>query len=79
MNDPALLAWYNKLVNVENEKVPRMTGSVIQCDQTGEEVTRWKFFNAIPVRWEMGEFDSMSNAAQCEILELAVESIAKGG
>jgi len=33
------------------------------------EVTRWRFFNAIPVRWEMGEFDSMGTAAQCEILE----------
>jgi phage tail-like protein len=78
VNDPALLDWYDKLVNAENEKVPRKTGSVVQCDQTGEEVTRWKFFNAIPVRWEMGEYDSMSNAAQCEILELAVESISKG-
>jgi len=26
----------------------------------------------------MGEFDSMGSAAQCEILELAVESIKKG-
>ena len=78
VNDPALLAWYNKLVNVENEKVPRMTGSVIQCDQTGEEVTRWKFFNAIPVRWEMGEYDGNSSQAACEILELAVEKIVKG-
>ena len=78
VNDPALLDWYDKLVNKEDEKVPRMTGSVIQCDPTGEEVTRWKFFNAIPVRWEMGEYDSASNAAQCEILELAVESVSRG-
>ena len=79
VNDPALLAWYDKLINKEDEKVPRMTGSVIQCAQSGEEVTRWKFFNAIPVRWEMGEYDATSAAAQCEILELAVETISKGG
>ena len=75
----AVLAWYDKLINKEDEKVPRMTGSVIQCAQSGEEVTRWKFFNAIPVRWEMGEYDATSAAAQCEILELAVETISKGG
>ena len=51
---------------------------IIQYDSKMNEVVRWRFFNAIPIRWEMGEFDSMGNAAQCEILELAVESIKKG-
>jgi phage tail-like protein len=76
VNAAALYDWRDQVVN-SGEKV-RKSGSIIQYDSKMNEVTRWRFFNAIPVRWEMGEFDSMGNAAQCEILELAVESIKKG-
>src|SRR5216684_3198229 len=76
VNAAALYDWRDQVVN-SGEKV-RKSGSIIQYDSKMNEVTRWRFFNAIPVRWEMGEFDSMGSAAQCEILELAVESIKKG-
>jgi len=76
VNDTALYAWRDQVVN-SGEKV-RKSGSIIQYDSKMNEITRWRFFNAIPIRWEMGEFDAMSSAAQCEILELAVESIKKG-
>ena len=76
VNAAALSDWREQVVN-SGEKV-RKSGSIIQYDSKMNEVTRWRFFNAIPIRWEMGEFDSMGTAAQCEILELAVESIKKG-
>ena len=76
MNAAALYDWRDQVVN-SGEKV-RKSGSIIQYDSKMNEVTRWRFFNALPVRWEMGEFDAMGTAAQCEILELAVESIKKG-
>ncbi|MFL5309894.1 MAG: phage tail protein [Myxococcales bacterium] len=72
----SLYGWRDQVVS-SGEKV-RKSGSIIQYDEKMNEVTRWRFFNAFPVRWEMGEFDSMGSAAQCEILELAVESIKKG-
>ena len=76
VNAAALYAWRDQVVS-SGEKL-RKSGSIIQYDSKMNEITRWTFFNAIPVRWEMGEFDSMGNAAQCEILELAVESLKKG-
>jgi len=77
VNAAALCDWRESVVN-GGEKL-RKSGSIIQYDSKMNEITRWTFFNALPVRWEMGEFDSMGNAAQCEILELAVESIKKAG
>ena len=76
VNAASLYEWRDKVVN-SGEKV-RKSGSIIQYDAKMNEITRWRFFNAIPIRWEMGEFDAMGTAAQCEILELAVESIKKG-
>ena len=76
VNAAALYDWRDQVVN-SGEKV-RKSGSIIQYDSKLNEVTRWRFFNAFPVRWEMGEFDAMGNGAQCEVLELAVESIKKG-
>src|SRR6266849_3468467 len=58
----------------ENSLVRKLIGQ----SRASNIVLTSRFFNAIPVRWEMGEFDSMGSAAQCEILELAVESIKKG-
>jgi phage tail-like protein len=76
VNAHSLYEWRDQVVN-SGEKV-RKSGSIIQYDAKMNEVTRWRFFNALPIRWELGEFDSMGTAAQCEILELAVESIKKG-
>jgi phage tail-like protein len=76
VNAASLYEWRDQLVN-SGEQV-RKSGSIIQYDSKMNEVARWRFFNAIPIRWEMGDFDAMGNAAQCEVLELAVESIKKG-
>ena len=78
VNDPFFFGWRDEVVNSGDKKIKRRSGSIIQLAANGEEVARWNFRNAWPVRWEMGEYDSSLSAAQCEILELAVESVDKG-
>src|SRR5947208_3147329 len=55
VNAAALSDWREQVVN-SGEKV-RKSGSIIQYDSKMNEVVRWRFFNAIPIRWELGEFD----------------------
>jgi phage tail-like protein len=79
VNDPFMFGWRDELVNSgEKNKIKRRSGSIVQLAANGKEVARWNFRKAWPVRWEMGEYDAMSGVAQCEILELAVESVDKG-
>jgi phage tail-like protein len=78
VNDPFMFGWRDEVVNSGGNKIKRRSGSIIQLAANGKEVARWNFRKAWPVRWEMGDYDAMSGIAQCEILELAVESLDKG-
>jgi phage tail-like protein len=78
VNDPAFFGWRDEVINSGDKKIARRSGAIVQLTASGKEVARWNFRKAWPVRWEMGEYDGLSGAAQCEILELAVESVDKG-
>jgi phage tail-like protein len=78
VNDPFFFGWRDEVVNSGDKKIARRSGSIVQLAADGKEVARWNFRKAWPVRWEMGEYDALSGVAQCEILELAVESLDKG-
>ena len=82
VNDPFMFQWREEVTNSgtqPKDKIARRNGSIVQLASNGNEVARWNFYKAWPVRWEMGEYDAMSGAAQCEILELAVENIDHKG
>jgi phage tail-like protein len=81
VNDPFMFDWRKEITNsgsATKDQIKRRSGSIIQLAANGKEVARWNFRRAWPVRWEMGEYDSLAGAAQCEILELAVEAVDKG-
>ncbi|HTU03569.1 MAG TPA: phage tail protein [Candidatus Sulfotelmatobacter sp.] len=78
VNDPALYKWREEIASSGTNPIKRRNGSIVQLDTALQEVTRWNFTKAWPVRWEMGEFDSSTGQAQVEVLELAVEKISKG-
>jgi phage tail-like protein len=80
VNDPFMFQWREEITSTgvqQKDKIKRRSGSIVQLAANGTEIARWSFRKAWPVRWEMGEYDAMSGAAQCEILELAVEAIDK--
>ena len=56
----------------------RQSGSVVQLDDSGNEATRWNFFNAWPSKWDGPAFNAKGNdlsintlTLSCERLELA--------
>ncbi|WP_284640495.1 phage tail protein [Paenibacillus silviterrae] len=49
-------------------RITRKQGSIIMCTVTGEELIRWNFFEAYPVKWSGPELNSTKS-------EVAVESI----
>jgi phage tail-like protein len=76
VNDPALFAWRKEVSEASTNPIKRRNGSIICLGDDNQEVGRWNFEKAWPVRWELGEMDGHGQA-MCEILELAVEKISK--
>jgi phage tail-like protein len=44
-------------------------------DSLGEQLMRWDFIGAYPVKWSGPELDAASNQIAIEALELAYESL----
>ncbi len=58
-------------------KVDRKSGSVILCDDKGEEVLRYNFFEAWPCKWKGFELDGKGSDTMAEEVELAVERLER--
>jgi phage tail-like protein len=67
-----LFTWFAKVVGGE---VDRRNVSVIMFDSLGEELVRWDFLNAYPVKWVGPQLGAASNAVAIETLELAHEGL----
>lgn len=60
--------WYRDVVQ---GKIERKNFSVVQYDLKGNEVMRWTFVDAYPVKWSGPGFKADENAITIETLELA--------
>ena len=79
INEDALFTWRASIASSGDAAITRKSGSIICIAEDGKtELKRWNFQKAWPVRWELGELDSTTSAAFCEMLEIAVEKIVKG-
>lgn len=52
-----------------------LTVSLLGAD--GQPVVTWTFQNAWPVKWEVGQFDSQSNAMLTETLEVSYTTVTR--
>lgn len=59
--------WYD---SVAAGKIKRKNGSVILHNQAGQEVCRWNFFDAFPVKWNGPELNATSGNVAIESIEL---------
>jgi phage tail-like protein len=59
--------------------VRRRNGSIVLLDESGEEVWRWNFTGAYPVRWSGPELRAQGGAIAMESLELAHHGLSRGG
>jgi phage tail-like protein len=60
--------WYRDVVQ---GKIERKNLSIVQYDLEGNEVMRWAFIDAYPVKWSGPSFKADANAITIETLELA--------
>ena len=63
-----LWGWY---LEVTLGIITRRNGSIILLDSSSEEVWRWDFFDAYPVRWSGPELRAGTAEVAVETLELA--------
>ncbi|HWR60828.1 MAG TPA: phage tail protein [Clostridia bacterium] len=64
--------WYEQ---VTSGKISRKSGSIILLDARGQEICRWNFFDAYPVKWTGPELDSESSRIAVETLEIVHNGI----
>lgn len=58
-------------------KVERKSGSIILCNDTGNEVMRYNFFEAWPAKWKGMQLDGKGTDVAVEEIELAVEKLER--
>jgi phage tail-like protein len=66
--------WF-KQVEDGNFKAARRNISIILFDDEGNEVTRWEFRDAWPVKYDSPDFNAKGNEVAIETLEIAHEGI----
>jgi phage tail-like protein len=69
-NDTSLYEWYKKVVNGQTE---RKSGSIIYLDRQGNEVARFMFFGAMPIRYAIVGGDGLIK----EEIEFVVEKVER--
>ena len=66
--------WYKAVME---GKVERKSGSIIVCDDVGDEIMRYNMFEAWPCRWKSLVLDATSDGTLIEELEIVVEKIER--
>lgn len=61
-----LWTWYENNL----KKITLKDGSIILCDNKGEEARRWSFFKAYPVKWTGPQLKADSSAVAVDTFEL---------
>lgn len=70
--------FYNWLADVSNGNLKRRHVTVVMYDAEGDELMRWNFINAYPVKWAGPQLRAPDNTAAIETLELAHEGVTLG-
>ena len=70
--------FFKWCMEVASRQVSRKHLSVLLYNTLGEEVVRWNFHNAYPVKWVGPQFNSTSTATAIETLELAHDGLELG-
>jgi phage tail-like protein len=70
-----LMQW---CLEVITRQVSKQHVSVLMFDSKGQEVVRWNFHNAYPVKWVGPQFTADGRTAAIETLELAHDGMELG-
>jgi phage tail-like protein len=78
VNSTALEGWHQSF-SQKPASVKRKNGSIILCDDDGEAVCRWNFFEAWPVKWEGPQLDTGGGEVLVESVEIAHHGLMREG
>lgn len=70
-----LMKWYRLVADGSLKDAQRQV-SVVMYDSTLEEISRWNFLNAYPVKWTGPAFKTADNTVAIETLELAFAEVS---
>jgi len=73
-SDMELYRWHRQIVNGE---IVRKNGSIVLLDRKGEEVARWNFKRAFPVKYDAPDLNAEKSEVAIEMLELAHEGLER--
>ena len=73
--DNTLYNWHRQTVLGQIE---RKNGSIIVLDRAGQEVLRYNFFNAWPMKWNPSDFNATGKEVAIEEFSLAHEGVEVG-
>jgi phage tail-like protein len=73
-DDHSLWDWRKKVID---GKTDRQHGSIVLCDEAGEEKVRWNFVEGWPTKWTGPSFNATNNAVAIETLEIVHEGLTK--
>jgi phage tail-like protein len=73
-NSHELQDWMKNLLQGQTD---RRDGSIVILDDAGQEVVRWHFWNAFPVKWEGPDLNAKGTDVAIESLEICVEGIER--
>lgn len=74
-NNIELWNWFKSVLDGH---VERKAGSIILCNDAGDEVFRYNFYEGWPCRWKSLELNAEQPGTLVEELEIAVEKIEHG-
>ena len=74
VNTDELWEWRRKVVK---GKVERKSGSIIVCNDAGEEILRFNFFEGWPCKWKGFSLDGKGSDNAIEEIELAIEHVER--
>jgi phage tail-like protein len=73
-DDKELWDWRKKSMD---GTVERKNGSIVLCNDAGEEKVRWNFLEGWPTKWTGPSFNATGNEVAIETLEIAHEGVEK--
>jgi phage tail-like protein len=75
-DDPELWNWHYRWLT-EDGAEKRKNGSIVLLDRTSQEIARWNFTGAWPVKWTGSNFNAKGAEVAIESLEIAHERIER--
>lgn len=76
LNSDELWKWRESFLRGDQNS-SRRSGSIMLCDDNGDELVRWNFHHAWPVKWEGPELDGRAATGAVETIEIAPERLER--